>query len=214
MRKILLLLSFVLCFTSVLGQETPSIKYFKDFEATRELQKKGPYLLETIQINDSLSQQTFSFRKNKKKIWVKSFVNGKPYGIWYVYAREKSSYKTIPDTLVVYNSEAPKNIYPADELKAPGEKDKNYRAIMDHIKTNFRYPRFALESGFQGSVRLQFVVNELGQVIELSVFQSRVPSLDMEAYRIISLLKELEPFKVDGKKVRVCYNLPINFRLQ
>lgn len=87
------------------------------------------------------------------------------------------------------------------------------QALMRYLSTNLRYPRKAQESGKEGRVLVQFIVDKDGSIIEPKVLRSVDPELDAEAVRVVKAMPKWEPGKKDGKVVRVKYTMPIMFRL-
>jgi len=87
-------------------------------------------------------------------------------------------------------------------------------ALFKYLGDNIKYPVIAQESGIQGRVICQFVVNRDGSIVDIEVVRSVDKSLDAEAVRVISKMPKWTPGKQRGKTVRVKYTLPVNFRLQ
>ncbi len=87
-------------------------------------------------------------------------------------------------------------------------------ALMKYLSDNIRYPVIAAESGIQGRVILQFVVNRDGTIVDIEVVRSIDRSLDAEAVRVVSNMPRWTPGRQRGRTVRVKYTLPVNFRLQ
>lgn len=87
-------------------------------------------------------------------------------------------------------------------------------ALMRFLSDNIRYPVIAAESGIQGRVILQFVVNRDGSIVDIEVVRSIDRSLDAEAVRVVSMMPRWTPGKQRGRTVRVRYTLPVIFRLQ
>ncbi|MEA4982554.1 MAG: energy transducer TonB [Paludibacter sp.] len=87
-------------------------------------------------------------------------------------------------------------------------------ALFKYLSDNIKYPVIAQESGIQGRVICQFVVNRDGSIVDIEVVRSVDKSLDAEAVRVISKMPKWTPGKQRGKTVRVKYTLPVNFRLQ
>ena len=87
-------------------------------------------------------------------------------------------------------------------------------ALFKYLSDNIKYPVIAQESGIQGRVICQFVVNRDGSIVDIEVVRSVDRSLDAEAIRVISGMPKWSPGKQRGKTVRVKYTLPVNFRLQ
>lgn len=87
-------------------------------------------------------------------------------------------------------------------------------ALFKYLNDNIKYPVIAQESGIQGRVICQFVVNRDGSIVDIEVVRSVDKSLDAEAIRVIERMPRWTPGKQRGKTVRVKYTLPVNFRLQ
>lgn len=87
-------------------------------------------------------------------------------------------------------------------------------ALFKYLSDNIKYPVIAQESGIQGRVICQFVVNRDGSIVDIEVVRSVDKSLDAEAVRVIKSMPKWTPGKQRGKTVRVKYTLPVNFRLQ
>lgn len=80
---------------------------------------------------------------------------------------------------------------------------------------NIRYPSDAARSGVAGRVMLSFVVCEDGSMCEYKVEKRVGYGLDEEALRVVKLMSgKWQPGVLRGQKVRVKYNLPINFQLE
>lgn len=70
------------------------------------------------------------------------------------------------------------------------------------------------ETGSQGKVIVQFVVDRDGTISNPKVVRGGDPYLDKEAIRVISSMPKWTPGMQNGKKVRVKYTVPVSFRLQ
>jgi len=87
-------------------------------------------------------------------------------------------------------------------------------AMMRWLGDNIRYPVVAQESGIQGRVILQFVVNTDGSIVDVQVVRGVDPSLDREAVRVVNAMPRWSPGRQRGQAVRVKFTLPVVFRLQ
>lgn len=85
--------------------------------------------------------------------------------------------------------------------------------LFKYLAESIRYPVDAQESGIQGRVICQFIIDENGQVNDVKVVRSVDASLDAEAIRVIKAMPKWIPGQQRGKSVSVQYTLPINFRL-
>jgi len=88
------------------------------------------------------------------------------------------------------------------------------QALMQFLSNHIRYPVYAQEKGIQGRVVVQFVVNIDGSVVDVQVARSVHPSLDAEAVRVVQAMPRWTPAIQRGKKVRVIFTMPFNFRMQ
>lgn len=86
--------------------------------------------------------------------------------------------------------------------------------IEAYLASHIKYPVVAQENGIQGRVICQFVVNQDGSIVDVTVVRGVDPSLDKEAVRVIQGMPKWIPGKQGGKPVRVKFTLPINFKLQ
>ncbi len=87
-------------------------------------------------------------------------------------------------------------------------------AFRRWIAENLRYPTMAAESGIQGRVFVQFVVNEDGSVSDATVVRGVDPILDREAVRVVMASPRWTPGRQRDQPVRVAFTFPINFVLQ
>lgn len=94
-----------------------------------------------------------------------------------------------------------------------------------HIAQTFKYPEQAREAKAQGRVFVEFVLDETGDVAEVTIKRSgrteqdspemsaAWDALEAEVIGTINALPELEPAQKDGKAVRVRYVVPINCQI-
>ena len=92
----------------------------------------------------------------------------------------------------------------------PGGEQK----LMEFVGKNIKYPQIARETGIQGRVFVNFVVEPDGSVSNVSVLRGIGGGCDEEAMRVVKSMPKWKPGKQRGKAVRVQYMLPVNFRLQ
>ena len=86
--------------------------------------------------------------------------------------------------------------------------------MLNFISRNIKYPVSAFRNGIQGKVILRFVVSKTGKVVRVEVIRSLSPECDKEAIRVIELLPDFIPGKLNGENVSVWYTMPITFKLQ
>lgn len=86
--------------------------------------------------------------------------------------------------------------------------------LMEYVAKNVKYPQIARETGVQGRVYVNFVVEPDGSVSNVSVLRGIGGGCDEEAVRVVQSLPKFKPGKQRGNPVRVQYTLPIVFKLQ
>ncbi len=79
------------------------------------------------------------------------------------------------------------------------------------LQKNLRYPPQASENGVHGKVFLSFIVETDGHLSNIKVESGVGSGLDEEALRVLKLAPAWKPGVQNGHKVRVMYNIPINF---
>lgn len=88
------------------------------------------------------------------------------------------------------------------------------QAMMEYIARNIRYPAMARESGIQGRVFVNFVVERDGSVTNVRVLRGIGGGCDEEAIRVVKAMPKWTPGRQRGQAVRVSFNLPVRFTLQ
>ena len=116
------------------------------------------------------------------------------------------------DTKVVEEKEPEIYTYVDEDPEFPG----GYAAMMSFIQKNFNYPQTAIEQNIQGKCYVKFVVKGDGNVSGVQVERgiAGCPECDKEAVRVVKMMPNWKPGKVNGKSVSTLYRLPINFALE
>lgn len=86
--------------------------------------------------------------------------------------------------------------------------------LMSYLGNNIKYPPLAKESGIQGRVFINFVVEPDGKISNVKVLRGIGGGCDEEAIRVVEAMPKWKPGMQRGKPVRVSYNLPVKFTLQ
>ena len=87
-------------------------------------------------------------------------------------------------------------------------------ALVTFVSNNLKYPQTAQETGIQGKVHVQFIVEPDGSISNIKISKGIGGGCDEEAIRVVSIMPRWKPGKHEGKFVRVSYILPINFKLK
>ncbi len=86
--------------------------------------------------------------------------------------------------------------------------------VMRFVSEHQTYPLEAYENDIQGKVVVSFVVEPDGSRSNFKVVKSVFPSLDNEALRVLKIMPNWKPGKIEGKPVRVLYYVPVTFALK
>lgn len=92
----------------------------------------------------------------------------------------------------------------------PGGED----AYMKFLSDNIKYPVIAQENGIQGLIDVVFNINSKGKVTFVRFNNTVDPSLDQEARRVIELMPDWIPGKLNGEATSVTTGASFVFRLQ
>lgn len=90
----------------------------------------------------------------------------------------------------------------------------NGMSLMQYLGKSIKYTTIAQETGTQGRVIVQFVVNKDGSIVDVKVVRGVDPYLDKEAIRVISTMPKWKPGEQRGKPVRCKFTVPVMFKLQ
>lgn len=86
-------------------------------------------------------------------------------------------------------------------------------ALSAWLSNNIQYPKQARESGIQGRVIVEFIVEVDGSISNVKIGRSVDKDLDNEALRLVKGMPKWNPGKHNGTEVRVKYSIPILFRV-
>jgi protein TonB len=87
-------------------------------------------------------------------------------------------------------------------------------ALFYYLGSNISYPDMAKDARIEGKVYITFVVDRDGSIADVKVLRGIGGGCDEEAIRVVKSMPSWDPGEQRGKKVRVQYNLPINFVLK
>ena len=120
--------------------------------------------------------------------------------------------KRTAETKMTYKPDA-SGIYDATEVRPmyPG----GHTSLSDYIANHIEYPQMAIDDNKEGTVNVQFVVDENGKVQNAKVVGSKLgDGLDEEAERVISSMPKWSAATVKGKPVKTRVTVPITYQLQ
>ncbi len=87
-------------------------------------------------------------------------------------------------------------------------------ALYKFLSKNLHYPTIARDNGIEGTVTLQFVINEVGKIEKIVVVRGIGGGCDQEAIRVVKSMPDWKPGIHQDKPVPVRLTLPIKFSLK
>jgi len=119
-------------------------------------------------------------------------------------ASEKRTTSMKPDKDGVYEMTDVRPAYPGGQ-----------EALENYVNNNIAYEQPALDENVEGTVNVQFVVDENGNVTDAKTIGKELGNgLDEEAVRVISKMPKWTPGKVKGKDVKTRVVLPITYKIE
>ncbi len=95
-----------------------------------------------------------------------------------------------------------------EEQPAPGF------SVPEYLQNNMHYPDEARKNNIQGRVIVKFIVDELGNIVDVHTIRGIGGGCDEEAQRVVAAMPKWKPGTQNGKLVKVYFTLPINFVLE
>ncbi len=88
-------------------------------------------------------------------------------------------------------------------------------ALEDYVNNHIDYQQPAVDENTEGTVNVQFVVDENGDITNAKAIGNEVGNgLDQEAVRVISNMPKWNPGKVKGKNVKTRLVLPVTYKIE
>jgi protein TonB len=88
------------------------------------------------------------------------------------------------------------------------------KALYTFIGQEINYPFYAQRMGIEGKIYIRFVVTKKGNIVDVHIARGIDKGCDNEAIRVIKLLPNWIPGKINGIPVNVLLTFPIVFKLQ
>lgn len=86
--------------------------------------------------------------------------------------------------------------------------------INKFLAQNIKYPVAASFNNIEGSVIVQFIVNEDGSITDVKQVGNKAGvGMDEEAVRVVKLLPKWKPGRIHHCPVKVYFTLPVSFKL-
>lgn len=97
----------------------------------------------------------------------------------------------------------------------PAEFPGGMQALRKFMADNLKYPESALKDSIQGKCVVKLLITDKGEVKKAQITKSipDCPDCDNEVLRIMALMPNWTPGRVNGKYVNSYFRLPVTFRL-
>jgi TonB family protein len=86
-------------------------------------------------------------------------------------------------------------------------------ARNNFLANNIIYPKEARDKSIEGTVYISFIVDRDGSVTNVKLLKGIGGGCDEESIRVVKMLPKWIPGTLNGKPVRVLFNMPIYFKL-
>jgi periplasmic protein TonB len=102
-----------------------------------------------------------------------------------------------------------------DAVDEPPEFPGGYDAFRKFISSNIKYPEVLKDSGVEGTVYISFVIDTLGNISSAKIEKDKAGyGFGGEALKVIEKMPPWKPAKLNGRKVKVRYTIPVKFVLK
>lgn len=127
--------------------------------------------------------------------------------IYWEYKFQNKPQATRPETASETASET------TSVIEVPASFPGGEAALLRYIGQHIRYPAIAMENGIQGTVVVQFTIDEEGKASKATIIRSLIKECDQEAIRVVLSLPPFKPATKNGKPVATRYTLPLRFSM-
>ena len=87
------------------------------------------------------------------------------------------------------------------------------KKLIEFMYKNIKYPEAAKKDGLEGTVVIDFVVQEDGSLAKFKILKDIGGGCGEESVRVMKMMPKWIPGKKDGKAVSVNFKIPVKFRL-
>jgi protein TonB len=102
-----------------------------------------------------------------------------------------------------------------EEIPAFVDEEATYSGYASFLSQNLKYPETAIEEGLEGRCYLNFIVDKSGNITNITVLKGvpGCPECDKEAKRVISMMPNWTPAKLNGKVTKSNCKAVVKFQL-
>ncbi len=108
-------------------------------------------------------------------------------------------------------------VYDIINIDKPASYPGGENALLADITKNLNYPAKSLRENNQGKIIVSFIIDKAGHITEVKVKKGIEGDEDRcndEAVRVVKLLKDFTPGIVNGKPVKMAFQVPIIFKIK
>ena len=138
------------------------------------------------------------------------------WGDFYIYLAQNIKYPASALNLCVNKTYAQEEkLYNFVSLEKPPSYPGGMAKFYEFLIKSIIYPKAAFDSKVQGTAIVSFVIEKDGSLTDVKTEGRRLGAgLDEEAVRVLKLSQKWNPGLINGKPVRVKYNIPIKFAMK
>jgi periplasmic protein TonB len=92
----------------------------------------------------------------------------------------------------------------------PAQYKGGVKELCSFIGKNFKYPQNAINANVSGGIIARFKIKANAEIDSIQIIKSPGFGVDIEAIRVIKLMNQWIPSKVNEKYVDIFFTLPIN----
>jgi len=108
----------------------------------------------------------------------------------------------------------PDKIYDFTSLEKAPEYPGGISKFYEFLGREIKYPEAAKQNKTQGKVFASFVVEKNGTLTDIKITRGLTKETDDEALRVLNKSPRWNPGLINGKVVRVKYNINVNFTMK
>lgn len=89
-----------------------------------------------------------------------------------------------------------------------------FDSMRVYVSRNMHYPEEALNKGIHGVVRIKFIVNQDGTIVNARIIDDIGYGCGEEALRVVKSMPNWIPAKMGGKPAKIPVTIPITFYIR
>ena len=122
-----------------------------------------------------------------------------------------NTYRKFEMNGVEYQTNGIDTIYIVDPMpEYPGGIER----LHSFISRKLEYPIELYDNGLEGSVVVQFAIDEQGKVQEVEIVESTDERFNVAAVEVFQKMRRWKPGEQNGKPVKVYFTFPLNFKIK